>query len=337
MPGTSLDNAAARSLHLLDDGQSRKWTIVVERQHNVSECFTNMGHRVQRHDHKSINTGATNAITNHIKTDQIEVVFSEFPIEEYHVTREKMHAHCTQLMTWARLCQATGTPFILIGTFGKKWHNQVIDQAAEDGILHVSYHRLCSMNLELTPGSIPSAVCYVAATTFPMSNHPCTCSTKEEDHAKEQVDKPYKAEVRNNIFQKVCEKLISKHINGHDSSHDRSLPDSAPTYPTEERERQKIKQKAMKEAGLEPRKKKFKVEDHHDDCGNDLSGLGTEIIQYAADYVIDTKFDVVNEEIAENTYAETSYLALWFLRGCEASVEDHDIRRSNVRVTTCIE
>ena len=63
-------------------------------------------------------------------------------------------------------------------------------------------------------------------------------------------------------------------------------PIQTPTYPTEERERQKVKQKAMKEAGLEPRKKKFKMEDHHDDCGNDLSGLGSEIIQYAADYVI---------------------------------------------------
>ena len=70
-----------------------------------------------------------------LRTDQIEVVVSEFPVVEYHVAREKMHAHCTQLMTWARLCKAIGTPFMLIGTFGKKWHNQVIDQAVEDGIL----------------------------------------------------------------------------------------------------------------------------------------------------------------------------------------------------------
>ena len=47
-------------------------------------------------------------------------------------------------------------------------------------------------------------------------------------------------------------------------------------FPTEGRMRQKEKEKQRKEAGLEPvvRKKTFVVEDHFDDCGQDLSGLG---------------------------------------------------------------
>ncbi len=81
---------------------------------------------------------------------------------------------------------------------------------------------------------------------------------------------------------------------------------------------------------MEPRKKKFKVEGHHGDCGNDLSGLGSEIVQYAADYVINSELNFVDEELVENAYAETSHLALWFLRGSEAGVEDHDIRRPNL-------
>ena len=46
-------------------------------------------------------------------------------------------------------------------------------------------------------------------------------------------------------------------------------------YPTEGRERQKTRDKALKEAGNERVvvKKKKNVEDHHDDCGDDLSSI----------------------------------------------------------------
>ena len=45
-------------------------------------------------------------------------------------------------------------------------------------------------------------------------------------------------------------------------------------FPTEERERQKIKHKALKEQGKKPGKKLKQIEEHFDDCGTDLSGLG---------------------------------------------------------------
>ena len=41
-------------------------------------------------------------------------------------------------------------------------------------------------------------------------------------------------------------------------------------YPTDG----KIRQKKLKEQGHEPKKKKFTIEDHADDCGNSLAGLG---------------------------------------------------------------
>jgi hypothetical protein len=45
-------------------------------------------------------------------------------------------------------------------------------------------------------------------------------------------------------------------------------------FPTDERVEWKKRQKEMKELGLEPNKRKKVVEDHHDDCGADISGLG---------------------------------------------------------------
>ena len=49
-------------------------------------------------------------------------------------------------------------------------------------------------------------------------------------------------------------------------------------FPTEERVEWKRKRKENKEKGIEVKKKVKIVENHHDDCGTDLSGLGTEEI-----------------------------------------------------------
>ena len=41
----------------------------------------------------------------------------------------------------------------------------------------------------------------------------------------------------------------------------------------------------MKEAGVEPKRKQFKIEAHFDDCGDDLAGLGKDFAILGADYV----------------------------------------------------
>jgi hypothetical protein len=59
-------------------------------------------------------------------------------------------------------------------------------------------------------------------------------------------------------------------------------------FPTEERVEWKRKRKENKEKGIEVKKKVKIVENHHDDCGTDLSGLGTEeidtLLSYEANY-----------------------------------------------------
>ena len=59
-------------------------------------------------------------------------------------------------------------------------------------------------------------------------------------------------------------------------------------FPTEERVEWKRKRKENKEKGIEVKKKVKTVENHHDDCGTDLSGLGTEeidtLLSYEANY-----------------------------------------------------
>ena len=62
-------------------------------------------------------------------------------------------------------------------------------------------------------------------------------------------------------------------------------PCGANSFPTEARLRQKEKLKRDKEAGIKPKKRKKIVEPGNDDCGDDLSGLGSDITLLSCDVI----------------------------------------------------
>ena len=63
----------------------------------------------------------------------------------------------------------------------------------------------------------------------------------------------------------------------------RSAPCASLAFPTEEKERQKLRAKERKQQGILPQKRFKTIEDHHDDCGTDLSGLGISPELFAED------------------------------------------------------
>lgn len=118
--------------------------------------------------------------------------------------------------------------------------------------------------------------------------------------------------------------------------------------------KRKAKEKERKEKGLEPNKRKIEVEEHDDDCGLDLSGLGSDIQKLATSCWIDT-FDFPGDDempmflysrVAETEryeieeirayHGQATSLALHFLRGSEADQQDlqwyHP--RENLKVAT---
>ena len=94
----------------------------------------------------------------------------------------------------------------------------------------------------------------------------------------------------------------------------------SPAYPTEGRERQKIKEKANKLAGIEPNRKKFIIEDKFDDCGSDLSGLGSDIQIYMADYTVETESSDSDAEHTKEAEELTANLSTWWFLGSEAAL-----------------
>ena len=69
-----------------------------------------------------------------------------------------------------------------------------------------------------------------------------------------------------------------------------TIYESETALPTESRIKQKEKLKAEKEAGIKPRKIPQKVEPGHDDCGEDLKGLG-DVKAYSSDVPLDSDSD----------------------------------------------
>ena len=70
-------------------------------------------------------------------------------------------------------------------------------------------------------------------------------------------------------------------------------------FPTEAREREKRR----KAAGIKVKKQKKEVEDHYDDLGDDLSGLGGDLALYLAD----THIEKIEVETESDLEAEGSF------------------------------
>ena len=88
-----------------------------------------------------------------------------------------------------------------------------------------------------------------------------------------------------------------------------TLTYSEPTYPTLAKERETIR---FKEGHVRA-KKKQDVQDHHDDLGEDLSGLGGDLDAHASDLIIQqTDEDSVSEAEPE---ASMQGLMLWCFLG----------------------
>ena len=157
--------------------------MVIEDAHGISAKLQDLEFTVERHCHRTVNTGFTNDITHRIKQGNFALVWSEFPLPGQHLQPSKMFAHFSQLCCWARLCSDTGTPFVLFGSFGKKWENAQVKALVNDAHLSVAHHRLCHFNLRVDSSQAePSSTCFMSASTFRMESHRCQCSVPKESH-----------------------------------------------------------------------------------------------------------------------------------------------------------
>ena len=85
-------------------------------------------------------------------------------------------------------------------------------------------------------------------------------------------------------------------------------------YPTASKEKERDRRNKMKAEGQEivVKKKKFKVEDHYDDCGDDLSSLGPMdstmlLVGHAAPYAIDLDEELLDQDFDRQMLRQQAY------------------------------
>ena len=339
--------------------------LLVDDSTDICNLFIELGCVPVRYSHWGINTGQTNTIGAELKSYKYRMVWINHPKLS---NKQRTYAHMTCLVNWAVLCSQLGIPYVMFGSFGKKWNDPQLIAATDSKTLHKRHHRLCHYGLTVDPSlKGPSSVCYITLSTVVLPAHPCRCEVSQTEHTmdlksaeKNSATLSDAAQVK--LVAKMLPDLMSEvnrttatypTLNDNSTTtdnHDKPLPevptfpglqddhtstdktskikrqqrkaanrttyfsDNVASFPTDSRERQKVLEKERKAAGIEPVKKNKFVEDHSDDCGTDISGLGPDALNQYEEYHI----ELVEQESEPDSADELAFnLNIIGMRGTE--------------------
>ena len=94
--------------------------LVISEDLIAADVFLDNGFVPVRYSHWAVNTGQMTNIGARIKNFKYKGVWVEFPKLD---NKGRRFAHMTCLLNWASNCRETGTPFVLIGSFGGRWND----------------------------------------------------------------------------------------------------------------------------------------------------------------------------------------------------------------------
>ena len=192
------------------------------------------------------------------------------------VPQDKINKFNREVNIWITHAIELGIDVYVLGITGPRWDNTVWEKLVSQGVLHESKHRFCTLGLKLGEGDKPSNVCMKILSTWKIGPTPCKCGIPFKEHDSDWNHKTKEIDIMNHrhAIQSFCDKMSITGL-----FHFNKVPGRELMFPTEERVEWKRKRKENKEKGIEVKKKVKVVENHHDDCGTDLSGLGPEDTQ----------------------------------------------------------
>ena len=262
---------------------------------------------------RAVSTASTQHIDVQIKQGKFDLVWIELPSNGRALPPNKRAPRIRQFTTWIRQAQTVGKKAVLISLRGRHWQEENIQALLSDKVTQEATYCLCAMNLKVNNDTaLPSAIQLHAHATFAITPLRCKCN-KDQEHIYELKGMDAgRASTWLSTKAKAYTKLAFAWLGGNHSSlvHQGncgtittfSVPDSdrnidqsknknndyytddlrgdcLQAYPTTAKENAKLQKKAGHVA-----KKKIKiVEDHYDDLGADLSGLGPSIKIYMLD------------------------------------------------------
>ena len=289
-PPRAVQHSAAPSVHEIQ-------VLIIEDVRETSACLTAAGNTNHRLSHYELMTGVGQEYFNKLYYKEYNVLWISLPHNYYNRTpppiespcRKRWANHWTKLQHWVRTANKIRTPIFLFGQPGVSW--KPFEDTLQDEAFCRRNLQLCSLGIKFdTSRDAPSRAYFVLASNLTIPrNWDCHCKCTVAAHVKDwygntQQHGDFRRRARQQMVCAIWPILCT-------AIQDRASP-PLPTqgtqkqiaYPTEARIAQKERLKQMKEKGEKPKKKKKIVEPGNDDCGDDLSGLGKDIVLLSCDW-----------------------------------------------------
>ena len=324
--------------------------LVIEENAVSSLILASLGFTIEAYHPRALATAVTQRMTAAIRAGRFGFIWMELPQRKQSVQVGKRTAVYSEMSSWLRAARAVGVMACLIGTRGHAWQNQSLADLLTEGAVTETHHQLCRYGLTIVNDPRPSEVIYVALTSFPAEHGKCQCTQGVEHHYDLKPplkDRHYlKLQTEATLFRTLLKTWLPSHTTAKSSDasyrtvdlegnakdpgqkdyptivNTTTLPSSVTTstiavetqspvtaFPTEAREFAKERKKA----GHKAVKKVKVVEDHNDDLGDDLSGLGADLSMFTDGTYPGIEAPASSDNESEEELVEG--LLLWTING----------------------
>ena len=262
------------------------------------------GYECDRITHNELLSSAGTEYTGKLISGLYSLLWIATP-SDWHIRTptKKTTTHWQTVQRWLTKASMLGMLIVVFGPPGFLWKMPNIKETLTDLNLMQVRMRLCHFNWRFDlQNAKPSGSYLQFATTASVTTQQwqCNCGIPIQDHTLDWYGREEKrADWRRRIYSQCIEKIcaiLPQCVSHHESIH--AIQDVAPSplpitdedeelLPTEARVRAKVRLKSMKEAGIKPNKKIKYIEPGNDDCGEDLSGLGSDIFALSCDVILE--------------------------------------------------
>ena len=281
--------------------------LVIEEYSVASSLLHELGYQIEAYHPRQVGTSGLKEITRRIHHRSFGGVWICLPTAAHSIPPNKRGSILKELSCWFRLAHQEHLPAYIVGLRGRMWQDQSLADLVQDAVACEGRFALCHFNIRAGgTGTSPSALWFHAFATHPVDNARCKCKPNVEHvfdldngqgrgarvHALQRAMFPHLVRMLRippvgSLGEGACSTDPDCNINYTNDETSDNFPvaaeSAAQAYPTEQAQRAK----ALKKAGHVAKPRAKFVEDHHDDLGDDLSGLGEQVAELLADTVVE--------------------------------------------------
>ena len=279
--------------------------LVVEEKPIASMLLSSRGLRTEVYHQRQVTTSCMQEVTLNIKQDKYTMIWLELPAVNRGFIAKKRSKAIREYSTWLRNAYQVRVPAIIIGMRGRHWVDESLSTLLYDKLAFEQELALCRFGITIKPELVgPSDNKFHSYTSFPAPNFSCQCPAgarhtyeldkelKGRGALKDQAARKLYGFIMDKLFNGICSATLEPRLRGKpdfaasnqvldvgmvanikDTTNQDPLESHA--FPTDAKEREKERKKANPD--YKAKKQQKFVENHYDDLGDDLSGLGGDL------------------------------------------------------------